>query len=151
VIKLAHEKLRALIVFITIFAVVGGVSWALVSAQQSSQPQTNDTVEPEVQVYVRNAVIAHLESSHPETAPLLNDLNWSGGRVETGLLGSETYLYESHGLQVTIQNAVVLNPMYSITVHYALPQGEMGIPYNLTWEGTLQDGTLTESAYSFAQ
>jgi hypothetical protein len=82
---------------------------------------------------------------------LLNDLNWSGGRVETGLLGSETYLYESHGLQVTIQNAVVLNPLYSITVHYALPQGEMGIPYNLTWEGTLQDGTLTESAYSFAQ
>jgi hypothetical protein len=149
VIKLAHEKTRALIVFIAIFAIVGGVSWALVSAQQP--PQDQNTIEPPVQEYVRNVVIAHLESSHPETAPLLSDLDWSGGRVETGLLGSETYLYESHGLQVTIQNAVVPNPLYSITVNYTLPQGEMGIPYSLTWEGTLQDGNIIETAYSFAQ
>ncbi len=39
VIGVAHEKLKSVAVCITIFAIVGSVSWALVSAQTAHQHQ----------------------------------------------------------------------------------------------------------------
>ena len=151
--KLAHEKIRAAIVFVTIFAIVGGVSWALVNAQQTpnlpDQPQTMPKLI--IHEQIRDAAIAYIGSSHPETQQLMNQLNWTGGRQETGLVGAETYLYQAQRWTVTLRYPVVPNPVYSVTVEYSTQSGAMGIPYSVFWEGTWQNGTITETSFLLAQ
>jgi hypothetical protein len=148
--NMAHEKIKAVLIFITIFSIVGGVSWALVSAQQVS---SQDQLVPQfdLQAHIRDTVLASVAGQHPETAPLMPTEGWTGGHVETKLLGSDTYSYQSGGWDVEIQNAVVLDPVYTVTVHYTQPSGEVGIPYNVMWEGLWQDGNITETTYTFAQ
>lgn len=147
---MAHEKVKSVILFITIFSIVGAVSWALVSAQQTSD-QDQTVPKFDLQGHIRDAVMTYVADEHPETAPLMNTAGWTGGRVETDLLGSETYSYQGGGWDVTVENAVVLDPVYSVTVHYTQPTGEVGIPYNVVWEGLWQDGNITETSYTFAQ
>ncbi len=155
-IKLAHEKVRAVIVFLTVFAVVGGVSWALVNAQQipqnqeQNQPQT--TPEVTLQEDIRNKVMTYIGASHSDTLQFMSDLNWTGGRVTPeNLLGAETYTYQAQGWTVTIHYPVVLDPVYEVTVDYSTASGAIGIPYHITWEGTWQAGCVTEVSYVFVQ
>jgi hypothetical protein len=48
---------------------------------------------------------------------------------------------------VTIQYPVVLNPIYTVNATYSSP-ANVGNP--ITWQGTLQNGTVTETAYTFS-
>jgi hypothetical protein len=105
---------------------------------------------PVTQEQIRDSTMNYIKFSHNETAQFMQDLNWTGGRVDRGLLvGSERYTYLSGGWNVTMTYPVVLNPIYAITADYKA-QG-IGIPYRVIWEGTWQNGTLTETNYTFAQ
>ncbi|MFB3889050.1 MAG: hypothetical protein ACE14S_06125 [Candidatus Bathyarchaeia archaeon] len=153
-----HRKLVSLITFLVVFGSVAGISWALVNAH--SRPASTDETPPdEPQVMpkltihedIRDAVIAYVRENHPEAAQFMNDLAWTGGRQETGLLGSETYVYQSQGWTVTLKYPVVPNPAYEIAVDYSTASSQVSIPYRVTWQGTFQNGCVTEASYSFAQ
>ncbi|XES77013.1 MAG: hypothetical protein ACBZ72_12680 [Candidatus Bathyarchaeia archaeon] len=152
---MAHEKIKALIVFVTIFAVVGGVSWVVVNAQQipkQAQDQPENVPEPTLQEDIREAALTYIGENHPEALQFMSDLNWTGGRVTPpNLLGAETYTYQAEGWNVTIHYPVVADPIYSITVDYSTANGVIGILYHLIWEGSWQAGCVTETSYVFAQ
>jgi hypothetical protein len=102
------------------------------------------------QEQVRNDVINYLRNSHNETAQFMQNLNWTGGRVDQGLLvGSDLYTYISGGWNVTMRNPVVPNPIFNITADYKAPG--TGIPYRVIWTGTWQNGIIVETNYEFAQ
>jgi hypothetical protein len=80
----------------------------------------------------------------------MQSLNWTGGRVDRGLIvGAELYTYISGGWNVTMTYPVYPNPIYTVTADYSSPS--LGIPYRVIWEGTWQNGTITETSYTFAQ
>jgi len=82
---------------------------------------------------------------------LMGELAWIGGKVETGLLGTEIYNYECEGWNVTISYPVIVNPTYDVTVNYSVPAGVVSIPYAVIWEGTWENGAVTEASFVFAQ
>ena len=105
---------------------------------------------PSTQEQIRNSVMVYLENNHNEVAQFLGNLNWTGGRATpTGLVGAETYTYLSGGWNVTITYPVIPNPTYRVTADYSA-QG-ISIPYRVIWEGTWQNGAITETSYTFAQ
>jgi len=142
---LVNRKLSAAVTFIVVLAVVGGVSWALISS--SASPALP------VQEQVRDDAMAYIKTSHPETAQFMNNLAWTGGRTTPeGILGAETYTYISQGWNVTIQYPVIASPTYAITADYsAASAGNASIPYRVMWQGTWENRTLTETSYTFAQ
>jgi hypothetical protein len=152
---MAHEKIKSLIVFVTVFAIVGGISWALVNAQQSSQEEGPPQVMPKLRLQedIREVALAYIKENHPETSQFTNNLSWTGGKQETGLLGGETYIYNANGWQVTIQYPVIPNPVYEITVNYSVSAetGSISIPYAIAWNGNFGNGAITETNYTFAQ
>jgi flagellar basal body-associated protein FliL len=70
--KMAHKKLISLAVMITIFASVGGITWALVNAQQTNQDETQlpPANMPKLMIHeeIRTAAISYINQQHPETA-----------------------------------------------------------------------------------
>lgn len=65
------------------------------------------------------------------------------------MLGAETYTYQNGGWNVTINYPVIPEPVYNVIVHYAVPAGQIGIPYRVVWDGTWQDGNITETKFTF--
>ncbi len=116
------------------------------------QSNINQTSSP-IKEQVRNDVMSYIQAIHVETSQFMQDLNWTGGQVETGLVGSSQYIYTTvHGMMggawwtVEINNPVVLNPTYTVTVNYT--QTGVQTPYNVFWNGTMQNGVITETAYN---
>lgn len=107
-------------------------------------PATGVSPTPNIlnQEEIRDAAMTYIENRHGETAPLMANLSWTGGRQDTGLLGSETYLYNSTGWTVKIQYPVIPNPTYNITADYSM--GNVSV----AWEGRCQDGVIVEISYN---
>jgi hypothetical protein len=154
---MSHKKIALVAVCIAAFICVSGIGWAMVYSPAGNDDtpldQVNDEVDGEVLVpeQVRDAVMEYIEANHPETAQFMGELVWTGGKVETGLLGAEIYNYESEGWNVTISYPVIVNPVYDVTVNYSVPDGVISIPYAVIWEGTWENGTVTEASFVFAQ
>lgn len=140
-----HKKIAAVLTFVALLAIVGGVSWALISC--------NTPPEISIQEQVRDDAVTYIKSSHPETAQFMNNLVWTGGRTTPqNILGAETYTYLSQGWNVTVQYPVIANPIYGITADCsAVSAGGISIPYRVVWKGTWENGTITETSYTFAQ
>lgn len=153
---MVHEKLRSLAVMLTIFAIVGGITWALVNAQQSAEP-TQKPQTPEnmpkfmIKEEIRDAAILYIKEQHPEVELLMENFTWTGGRLETNLLGAETYIYQSQNWRVIIRYPMVVYPVYIIDVNYSTGSEIIGIPYALTWQGIMDNGVIVENDYCFAQ
>jgi hypothetical protein len=105
---------------------------------------------------------SYLIDNHKDIMPYLQDLySWTGGRMAPaeGFVGSETYRYSGVGWNattmypagwtVTVQYPVVLNPIYNVNVTYASPHDNSG-NIILDWQGTWQNGTVTETHYAIA-
>jgi hypothetical protein len=121
---------------IIIIVIAGGyLGWTYVGNQTPPNPTPN----PISAEQIRDQAMLYIEANHTQTIPLMQNLDWSGGRQETGLLGSETYLYCSGNWALQIQNPVVPNPIYSITANYTSSN------MTVAWTGTYQNGTLTET------
>ncbi|MCJ7762822.1 hypothetical protein MUP38_05135 [Candidatus Bathyarchaeota archaeon] len=143
---LVHRRLSAVLTFIVVVAIVGGVSWLLISS--------NAAPELSVQEQVRDDAMTFIKTSHPQTAQFMNNLAWTGGRTTPeGIVGAETYTYISQGWNVTITYPVVPNPIYTITADYSATSANSGasIPYRAMWQGTWENGNVTEISYDFAQ
>lgn len=147
-----YPKLVSLAVMLAVFGSVAGTCWALAAAQQTSnQPPPNNMPKLLIHEQIRDAAIVYIVANHPETAQFVGDLTWTGGRQETGLLGSETYLYQNKGWAVTLKYPVVADPVYSIIVDYSTESSGPSIPCSLSWQGTWHAGSVAEASYVFAQ
>ena len=83
---MANRKLSAVLTFIVVVAIVGGVSWVLISS--------NAAPELSIQEQVRDDAMTFIKTNHTETAQFMNNLAWTGGRTTPqGILGAETYRY----------------------------------------------------------
>lgn len=129
---------KFLILITVIVIVIGGIIYVTNQPNQS----TPETPPPE---QIRDQIINNIKTNHPETAPLMSNLNWTGGRQDTGLVGAETYVYNStNGWTVTIQYPVVPNPIYTITATYS--SGNTAVD----WQGTIEsNGIITETSYTY--
>lgn len=138
---LPHKKLVSIIALVSVFACVGGIGWVVANSHR----------EIPTQEQVRDAAMNYVKINHPETVQFMTNLAWTGGRVEPKLLGAETYTYDSGGWRVTIKYPVIAYPAYSITVNYTTQAGSPSIPYAINWQGTWDNGAITETDYTFAQ
>ncbi|MCW4010932.1 MAG: hypothetical protein NWF05_09985 [Candidatus Bathyarchaeota archaeon] len=147
-----HPKLISLIVMLTIFGGVAGICWALVNTHQPTDQLPTSVPNLTIPEQVRDDAVAYIAANHVETAQFMDSFSWTGGRVTPeGLLGGETYMYQSQGWNVTITYPVVVAPVYDVTVDYSTASDAIGIPYHVTWEGIWQDGCVTEASYVFVQ
>ena len=127
---------------IVVIAIVGGVVyWQSLSRSDATQRQARDNV------------MTYIQTHHNETAQLMQNMQWTGGRVDTQLVGAEVYVYTtlksvpgSAGWTVTLDFPVVANPTYTVTVNFI--QSGVLEPAIIIWEGTwIQNGTVTETKY----
>ncbi len=101
---------------------------------------------------VRDMTMAYIKAHHNETAQYMQSFSWTGGDITPeGLVGGQWYSYQSAGWNITIQYPVALPPgaitIYSVTANYTsqVTPGEVIV----SWQGTLQNGIITETAYTF--
>jgi hypothetical protein len=105
----------------------------------------------------------YLLDTHNETQPYQqNILGWTGGAVPNpeGFVGSQTYRYSavgwnqtsmySAGWTITVQYPIVPNPIYNVNITSVWPHDASG-SIIIDWQGTWQDGTVTETSYTHAQ
>ena len=121
----------------------------------STTLQASPTMSPfpqlTTQEQIRDSVINYIKKQHSQTAPYMQDFMWTGGIMQSGMMvGASAYSYQSNGWNVTMQYPITLNPKYIITADYVSPISEMFPPRNMImWSGTWQNGTITETSYSF--
>jgi hypothetical protein len=99
------------------------------------------------QPQIRDLAMNYIKTFHNQTTPYMQSLTWTGGKATPpGMLGSETYSYQSNGWNVTIQYPVVPDPVYNITIQYTAiaPSTVM-----INWQGTLQEGIIIETSYTY--
>jgi hypothetical protein len=94
---------------------------------------------------IRDAVMTYIKANHPETAQYMQNLSWTGGRITLpGLVGAGWYSYASGDWNFTMSFPVIPNTIYSITANYTTPTQTI-----VAWQGTWQNGTITEVSYKF--
>jgi hypothetical protein len=127
---MAHEKLKATLLFITILGIASGISWAMVQAQQTSHQQDQRNQMPELTILgkIPDEAMAYLQINHPENIQFMENLNWAGGRENNGLLGAETHTYQAQGWNVTVLFPVVASPIYNLIVDYSTASDEPQSP-----------------------
>jgi hypothetical protein len=110
---------------------------------------------PITQAQIRDSIMNYIKINHDQTAQFMQNLNWTGGKVETGLVGAEKYNYttlisapSAAGWTLTLDYPVVPNPIYTVTAHYT--QTGVQTPYNVEWGGKWQSGAITETSYTFS-
>ena len=101
---------------------------------------------------VRDMTMIYIEAHHNETAQYMQSFSWTGGDITpVGLVGGKWYSYQSGGWNVTIKYPVGLPPgsitISSVTANYTsqVTPGEVIV----SWQGTFQNGIITETAYTF--
>ncbi len=119
-------------------------STPLASLTPILSPTSEASATPDIltREQIRDATMNFIEANHRETAQLMTQLAWAGGKQDTDILGLTTYLFNSTGWTVKIQNPVILNPTYDITADYSI--GNVSV----AWEGIYQDGVVTETSYN---
>jgi hypothetical protein len=78
-------------------------------------------------------------------ASMTTDLTWTGGIQETGLVGSETYIYIAGSWNLTITNPVVADPIYTISAVYTDTVNLVTIE----WQGTYENEAITETSFEY--
>jgi hypothetical protein len=145
-----HMKIVSVIAMIAVIGGIVGAAWALNNNSESTAetPPTQTMPKLNIDQDIRDDAMAYIKANHPETAQFMNNLNWTGGAVET-FAPPATYIYNSPGWTVMIQESTKNSPGFSINAEYTA-QG-IGIPYHMTWTGNLQEGTISETSFNLAQ
>jgi hypothetical protein len=130
---------------VIILIIVGYITYTITENQPPTSPTQSPTPESVIQEIVRDSAIMYIATNHSEIASLTTDLTWTGGRQETGLLGSETYIYIAGGWNVTITNPVVPDPIYEISAVYTDTANQITI----IWSGLYQGGATAETSYNY--
>jgi|GEM_PF-676766 len=143
--KMRRQPLLLITVTVFIIIIAGGYGiWSLLNSNnpRGLTPETTPSAENTVPSQIRDLVMNFIRGSHAETIQFMNNLSWTGGRQETGLLGSETYIYTSAEWIVSLTYPVVPNPTYTINATYS----SGGI--SIFWQGLCENQTVTETSYS---
>jgi hypothetical protein len=108
---------------------------------------TNPTPTPEVptQETVRDSAITYIAENHADIESLTADLAWTGARQDTGLVGSDTYIYTAGNWNVTITNPVVPDPTYTVSAVYTDAASQVIIE----WQGTYQNNEVAETSFDY--
>ena len=112
----------------------------LFAKPKPNEPSNTSTKTLSTVDAIRDGAMLYIAANHTQTLPFMTDLSWSGGKQDTGLLGSETYVYTNGSWSIVIDYPVVPNPTYTITIDYS----SAGATIN--WIGTYQNQTLTETS-----
>ena len=92
---------------------------------------------------VKDAAIAYIKTTYPKVAQFMTDLAWTGGRLETGDVSTETYIYYASDWTVTVEWLLVSNPTYKVSANYTSAETL------IVWQGTYQNGNVKETSYTF--
>jgi uncharacterized protein (UPF0333 family) len=132
---------------IVIIVVVAGVyiGYNAMVNQPSTEPTPSPTPQVPTQETARDAAMQHIATNHTDIASLTENLTWTGGRQETDLVGSETYIYTAGNWNITITNPVVPDPLYTISVVYTDTANQVTIE----WAGTFQNSVITETSFNY--
>jgi hypothetical protein len=133
---------------VLIIVIIGGyfgLTYYMSLNQKNAHP--NPSVEQ-----VRDMTMAYIKANHNETVQYIQSFSWTGGDITPyGIVGGEWYSYQSAGWNITIQYPVALPPgsitIYSITATYASQVTPEEVI--VSWQGTLQNGIITQTAYTF--
>jgi hypothetical protein len=135
--------IAVVVVVVVVIVAVGG----FLACTQLSNPLTPAaTPTPTVATAddASNAAVAYVIANHADSG-LTTDLNWTGGRQDTGLVGSDTTIYTAGNWNVTVTNPVIPNPIYTVSVVY----NDAATHVTIDWEGTYQNSTIKETSYNF--
>jgi hypothetical protein len=129
----------------------GGFSWTgtcingIVTQTSSTLPDATTLTQEQI----RDLTMQYLNAYHNQTSQYMHGLTWTGGRMDMGMMvGSDKYSYQSSGWNITMQNPVVPNPTYTITAQYTPMNMQSGNPM-MTWQGTIENGTIVETNYKY--
>lgn len=99
------------------------------------------------QAQMRDLTLMYLQGTHNETSSYMHDMSWTGGRMDMGMMvGSDKYNYMSNGWNMTIQNPVVPNPIYTVTAVYTPSNMHSAM---MTWVGQIHNGAITQESYQY--
>ena len=135
----------AVVVIVLIAGVYFGYNAMVNPPSATPTPAPSPTAEVATQETVRDSTIMYIATNHADIASLTENLTWAGGRQETGLVGSETYIYSAGNWNVTITNPVVLDPTYTISAVYTDTANQVTIE----WQGTYQNNAITETSFNY--
>ncbi len=133
---------------VLIIVIAGGYfGWTYYASLNHNKSTSNPSVEQ-----VRDMTMTYIKAHHNETAQYMQSFSWTGGDITPeGLVGGQWYSYQSAGWNVTIQYPVALPPgsitIYSVTANYTSQVTHGAVI--VSWQGTLQSGIITETAYTF--
>jgi hypothetical protein len=122
---------------------------ATLTPEPTTIPTPVPTPTPTTQEQIRNSILSYISTHHAETQRYMPSSPWIGGRVETGVLGSEAYNWQSQNWNVTLTYPVTLTPVYSLTVTLGFNPISESLEAAIAWKGTWQGGTITETSYTF--
>ena len=110
------------------------------SDNPTNSSNSESSALPEEQV--KDAAMTYIKTAHAKTAPLMTDLSWTGGRLETEDPNTETYIYYAANWEVTIEWPLVSNPTYTVSASYRSEETQ------IVWQGTFQNGNIKETSYT---
>ncbi len=139
--------LIAVVAIVVVIVLIAGIyiGYNAMFNQPPATPTPSPTPAVATQETVRDSAIMYIATNHTDIASLTENLTWAGGRQETGLLGSETYVYTTGNWNVTITNPVVPNPPYTINAVYTDTANQVSIK----WQGTYQNNAITETSFNY--
>jgi hypothetical protein len=101
---------------------------------------------------VRDMTMAYIKANHKETAQYMQSFSWTGGDITP--YGGKWFNYQSSGWNIAILHAVALPPSlvwwatsYSLTATCTSQVAPAEVI--VSWQGTLQNGVITQTAYTF--
>ena len=137
--------LIAIVAVIIIVIAAAGIVYSGVLNPTDSNPTPTPEPETPVQETVRDATMTYIAANHEDMASMTVDLTWAGGRQETGLVGSDTYIYTAGNWNVTITNPVVMDPVYTISAVYT----DTANAVTIEWMGTYENEAITETSFEY--
>jgi hypothetical protein len=113
----------------------GGISSTTPDTSGGSGTGDSSSTASSPQEQIRDQGMAFLKVSKTETAPLMNNLTWSGGRDDLAPMGTDRYLYYSMDFtwSVTVESATNSTTAYTISGTYN--SASMTVSFNETYTG----------------
>ncbi|GAI73884.1 unnamed protein product [marine sediment metagenome] len=134
-----------------IIVVVGLIAAFLIPAFVITARQNNIVTDvPEGSAFGRETALQYILANHPELSGLGNPSKirtpwFEGTLTPEGWVGSNTVQYTKGEWTVTVSNAVIRDPVYSVEVEFT---GDNAFQ----WKGTVdQDGNVVEIEFATAK
>ena len=122
------------IAIVLIIVVISGVYVGLIYVN-NNQPASNRPAG------IRDKVIKYIAANHTETANFTSNLSWTGGKQANWTFRLRHLPLHATDWYMWLNCSVVPNPIYQIDANYT--RGDV----TLDWQGTYQNGTVTEISY----